>query len=94
MRPIESACTPKDGRAGLILAGSSVIRLRRCDRALKQLEIKLVRSLIGRKEDQRETVKSLGLHKLHQSVTRPDSPSLRGMLKKVAHLVEVTEGQA
>ncbi|MCY0876099.1 MAG: 50S ribosomal protein L30 [Firmicutes bacterium] len=61
---------------------------------MKQLEIKLVRSLIGRKEDQRETVKSLGLRKLHQSVTRPDSPSLRGMLSKVAHLVEVKEVQA
>ncbi len=58
---------------------------------MKQLQIKLVRSLIGRTESQRETVKSLGLRKMNQVVLREDSPSVRGMVNKVRHLIELTE---
>ena len=58
---------------------------------MKQLQIKLVRSLIGRTESQRATVQSLGLRKLNQTVTREDNEGLRGMLNKVAHMVQVTE---
>ncbi|MHB1626810.1 MAG: 50S ribosomal protein L30 [Bacilli bacterium] len=58
---------------------------------MTQLQIKLVRSLIGRTEVQRATVQSLGLRKLNQTVTREDSPGLRGMLDKVAHMVQVSE---
>ncbi|WP_062349845.1 50S ribosomal protein L30 [Bacillus kwashiorkori] len=56
-----------------------------------KLEITLTRSLIGRTKDQRETVKALGLRKLHQTVIKEDNPAIRGMVNKVAHLVTVKE---
>jgi len=54
-----------------------------------ELEITQVRSLIGAKANQRATVRSLGLRKLHQTVVQPDRPEIRGMVAKVAHLVQV-----
>jgi large subunit ribosomal protein L30 len=57
----------------------------------KKLEITLKRSLIGRPEDQRVTVNTLGLRKIHQTVVQPDNPAIRGMVNKVSHLVEVKE---
>jgi len=58
---------------------------------MAKLKITLTRSLIGRPEDQRATVKALGLTKLHSVVVKEDNPAIRGMLRKVAHLVTVTE---
>ena len=55
------------------------------------LRITQVRSLIGSKRDQRETVKSLGLRRIRHTVTQPDRPEIRGMIAKVSHLVEVAE---
>ena len=55
------------------------------------LRITLVRSTIGRPADQGRTVASLGLRKLNATVERPDNPSIRGMVTKVRHLVEVEE---
>lgn len=57
------------------------------------LKITLVKSAIGYSEKHKATVKALGLRKLHQSVVLPDSPSLRGMLLKVNHLVKVEEAK-
>ncbi|OMP67930.1 50S ribosomal protein L30 [Domibacillus epiphyticus] len=57
----------------------------------EKLQITLTRSLIGRTQDQRETVKALGLRKMHQTVEQNDNPAIRGMINKVAHLVTVTE---
>ena len=56
-----------------------------------QLRITLVRSTIGRPEDQKNSVKSLGLRKLNQSVIRIDDPSIRGICNKISHLVSVEE---
>jgi large subunit ribosomal protein L30 len=56
-----------------------------------KLEITLTRSVIGRPEDQRITVRTLGLKKLHQTVVQDDNPAIRGMINKVAHLVAVKE---
>ncbi|MBS4193344.1 50S ribosomal protein L30 [Bacillus sp. FJAT-49705] len=56
-----------------------------------KLEITLTRSVIGRPGDQCETVKALGLRKLHQTVEHQDNPAIRGMINKVAHLVTVKE---
>jgi len=56
-----------------------------------KLEITLTRSLIGRPQDQRDTVKALGLRKLHQTVVKEDNPAIRGMINKVSHLVTVKE---
>ncbi|MGJ7922999.1 50S ribosomal protein L30 [Neobacillus sp. LXY-4] len=57
----------------------------------KTIEITLTRSLIGRPQDQRETVKALGLRKVNQTVEQQDNPAIRGMIKKVAHLITVKE---
>jgi len=56
-----------------------------------KLAITLTKSLIGRTEGQRETVKALGLSKLHQTVEHDDNVSIRGMINKVSHLVTVKE---
>ena len=61
---------------------------------MAQVKITLTRSLIGYPKDQRATVKALGLGKIRTSVVKEDSAALRGMLHKVAHLVEVEEVKA
>ena len=60
---------------------------------MAKLQITLVRSLIGRNEKQRATVKALGLRKLHQSVVKEDNPAIRGMVTHVSHLIKVEEVQ-
>ncbi|MDR2454573.1 MAG: 50S ribosomal protein L30 [Bifidobacteriaceae bacterium] len=55
------------------------------------LRIKQVKSGIGGKRNQRETLRSLGLRKIGQTVEREDSPVVRGMVSTVAHLVSVEE---
>lgn len=57
----------------------------------KDLEITLVRSVIGQNKTQKQTVKSIGLRKINQSVVCGDTPSLRGKLNKISHLVSVKE---
>ena len=54
-------------------------------------EIKLVKSLIGRKKDQIATAESLGLRKVGDVTTQPDNEQTNGKIKKISHLVEVTE---
>lgn len=56
---------------------------------MNKVRITYRKSMIGYSRDQKATMFSLGLRRLHQSVVRPDSPSLRGMLFKVRHMVEV-----
>jgi large subunit ribosomal protein L30 len=58
-----------------------------------KLKITLTRSLIGRMQDQRATVKALGLGKMNSSVVQDDNPVIRGMIHKVTHLVTVVEVQ-
>lgn len=57
----------------------------------KQLKLTLVHSPIGYTERTKKTVRALGLRRLHYTVTLEDSPTLRGMLDKVSHLVKVEE---
>ncbi len=56
-----------------------------------KLAITLTRSLIGRNKDQRKTVEALGLRKTNQTVEQLDNAAIRGMVKKVSHLVSVKE---
>jgi large subunit ribosomal protein L30 len=58
---------------------------------LAKLLVTWVKSGIGFSRDQRDTIRSLGLHRLNQTVEHDDSPSIRGMLLKVRHLVKVEE---
>ena len=61
---------------------------------MTKLRITWVKSGIGYKEDQKRTIKALGLHRLNQSVVHDDSASIRGMIMKVRHLVKVeAEGE-
>ena len=56
---------------------------------MEKIKITLTRSLIGRPEDQRATVKALGLGKTNTSVVKDASPAVLGMIRKVEHLVTV-----
>jgi large subunit ribosomal protein L30 len=58
---------------------------------MKKLKITLVRSPIGYKYDQKDTVRRLGLRKMHQTVIKNDTPQIRGMVEKVKHLLNVEE---
>ncbi len=57
--------------------------------ATTKLRIKLVRSLIGYPQAQRQVARGLGLRKIDSEVIRPDTPDIRGMIGKIPHLVEV-----
>ncbi len=58
------------------------------------IKIRQVRSIIGTKRPHREVMKSLGLRRIRHVVEREDSPAVRGMVAKVAHLVEVIEEES
>ena len=57
----------------------------------KTIKVTLVRSPIGYTKDQKDTAKALGLRRLHQTVEHKDNPALRGMIRKIVHLVQVEE---
>jgi large subunit ribosomal protein L30 len=57
-----------------------------------KIKIKLVRSPICTPEKHKVIVRSLGLKKINQIVERPDTPSFRGMVKKIPHLLEIVVG--
>ena len=59
--------------------------------AANRIRIKQVRSVIGRPQTQRDTLVGLGLTRIGRTVERPNTPSIRGMVKKVIHLVEFEE---
>ncbi|HKF34261.1 MAG TPA: 50S ribosomal protein L30 [Jatrophihabitantaceae bacterium] len=58
---------------------------------MARLKITQVRSGIGNKENQRQTLRSLGLKRVHDVVVKEDRPEIRGMVKTVTHLVTVEE---
>ena len=57
----------------------------------KTMKVKLVRSVYGRLEKHRACVRGLGLRRMHQVVEVEDTPATRGMLNKVAYMVQVVE---
>ena len=57
----------------------------------KKIRVKLVRSTIGRKPEQRKTAKALGLGKLNSVVEKEANPAVLGMVESISHLVEVEE---
>jgi large subunit ribosomal protein L30 len=56
-----------------------------------QIKVKQVKSGIGFPRKQRETLKGLGLKKMHQTRILEDTPAIRGMIKKISHLVTFEE---
>lgn len=61
------------------------------ERKAKVLRITLVKSGIGYSQRHKDTLRALGLHRLHQTIEQVDTPALRGMIQKVNHLVIVEE---
>jgi large subunit ribosomal protein L30 len=59
----------------------------------KQIKITQLRSIIDRIEPQKRTIKALGLGRPNTSVVKLDTPQIRGMIRKVAHLVRVEDVQ-
>jgi len=59
----------------------------------KKLTVRQVKSAGGHKSDQAATIRALGIRRLHQPVQHDDTPQIRGMIFKVRHLVEVSEGR-
>lgn len=55
------------------------------------LKVTLIRSMIGRPETQRKVLRGMGLTKLNKTVQLEDTPSIRGMISKVHHLVKAEE---
>ena len=58
---------------------------------MADLNITQVRSTIGSKPKQRGTIRALGLGRIGRTVTKPDTPEVRGMINRVPHLVDVEE---
>ena len=58
---------------------------------MSRLKVTQLRSAIGGKQNQRDTLRTLGLHRIGDSVVRDDRPEVRGMVRTVAHLVTVEE---
>ena len=56
-----------------------------------RLKVTQIRSAIGQQQNQRETLRTLGLKRLHDVVVKEDRPEIRGMIKTVTHLVSVEE---
>jgi len=56
-----------------------------------RLKVTQVRSIIGSKDNQRQTMRSLGLKRIHDTVVKEDRPEIRGMVQTVTHLVTVEE---
>jgi len=58
---------------------------------MSKVKITQVRSLIGRSQKQKDTVKALGLRRMHHSVEKETSPMVMGMINKVSHLITIEE---
>ena len=58
---------------------------------MAELKVTLKRSIIGRPQNQRDTVKALGLTKISSSVVKPSNEAIKGMINTVSHLVDVEE---
>jgi large subunit ribosomal protein L30 len=61
------------------------------DKKTSQIKVTQIRSGIGSKPNQRQTLRSLGLKRVHDSVVQEDRPEIRGMVATVPHLVRVEE---
>ena len=60
-------------------------------KAAGKIKVQQIGSVIGCPDKQRETVRGLGLRRMHQVVERLDTPEIRGMVKKVPHLVRIVD---
>ena len=68
---------------------SEVKKTKKVVKASSEVKVTLIKSGIGKAKDQKATIKGLGFKRLNQTVTLNDTPSIRGMINKISHLVEV-----
>jgi large subunit ribosomal protein L30 len=59
--------------------------------AMARLKVTQVRGVVGRPQGQKDTIRALGLKRIRHSVVKEDRPEIRGMIRTVAHLVDVEE---
>jgi large subunit ribosomal protein L30 len=60
---------------------------------MAKIRVTYVKSMIGYRQSQKDTIRSLGLRRLNQSVVVDDNPSMRGMVETVRHLVRVDQAE-
>lgn len=70
-----------------------MVAKKKAEKTVKKLRITLMKSAIGYSVRHKATVRALGFTRLNQTVEHVDSPTLRGMLRKINHLVRVEEEQ-
>lgn len=58
---------------------------------MARLKVTQVRGVVGRPQGQKDTIRALGLKRIRHSVVKEDRPEIRGMIRTVAHLVDVEE---
>jgi large subunit ribosomal protein L30 len=68
-----------------------VTRTKKAAKAAGKIKVRMIGSVIGCPEKQRATVRGLGLRRIHQVVERLDTPEIRGMVKKIPHLVAIVD---
>ena len=66
-------------------------KTKKAAKAAGKIKVKMIGSVISCPDKQRATVRGLGLRRMHQVVERLDTPEIRGMVKKVPHLVAIVE---
>jgi len=66
-------------------------KTKKAAKAAGTIKVKMIGSVISCPDKQRDTVRGLGLRRMHQVVERLDTPEIRGMVKKVPHLVAIVE---
>lgn len=81
-----------DGQKALQIKQGCIVRFSEGFEMAKAIQVKLVRSPIGRPEKQRKILQALGLTRLNKTVTLYGTPQVVGAIRKVVHMVEVSEG--
>jgi large subunit ribosomal protein L30 len=66
-------------------------KAKKAQKTAGRIKVKMIGSMIGCPDKQRATVRGLGLRRMHQVVERIDTPEIRGMVKKIPHLVTIVE---
>jgi large subunit ribosomal protein L30 len=90
MAPVKAAAAAKAAPAtGITPAAKAPARKRAAHAAEATIELKQIRSGIGTKPKHRGTLRALGLGRIGRTHVLPDRPEIRGMVARVAHLVEV-----
>ena len=82
---------PTQWQVPVALAWKECLTVNELESIMSTIKIKQIKSKIGAPIDQKRTLQSLGLRKISQVVEREDSPEVRGMIRKVHHLVTVVE---